>query len=61
MPSIALKKTQTGRDFICVDLTLTFDKIKTNNIILNYNSVRVNKELSGSMGKMIFLGSFQEF
>lgn len=46
---------------MCVDLTLTFDKTKTNNIILNYNSVRVNKELSGSMGKMIFLGPFQEF
>lgn len=40
---------------------LSFDKIKTNNTILNYNSVDVGKEPSGSIEKIIFLGPFQEF
>lgn len=52
---------ERGRDFMCVYLTLTFDKMKTNNIILNYNSVDVEKEPSGSREKIIFLGSLQKF
>lgn len=50
----SIEKKKPGRDFICVDLTLTFDEIKPNNIIVNYNSVHVKKELFASSGKKLY-------